>query len=54
MCVEKNDSSRVLEKLIRLCDDLAWGRPADENALFELTKKEHPPRIWNVWPKLSA
>ena len=38
MCVEKNDSSRVLEKLIRLCDDLAWGRPADENALFELTK----------------
>ena len=39
MCVEKNDSSRVLEKLIRLCDDLAWGRPADENALFELTKK---------------
>lgn len=27
MCVEKNDSSRVLEKLIRLCDDLAWGVP---------------------------
>ena len=38
MSAEKNDSAKVLERLIRLCDDLAWGRPADENALFELTK----------------
>ncbi len=24
--------------LIRLCEDLAWGRPADANALYELTR----------------
>lgn len=38
MPTEKNDTAKILEKLIRLCDDLAWGRPADENALFDLTK----------------
>ena len=32
---EKN--ARTLALLIRLCDDLAWGRPADEDALFALT-----------------
>lgn len=34
---EKN--SRTLALLIRLCDDLAWGRPADEDALFALTRE---------------
>ena len=33
---EKN--ARTLALLIRLCDDLAWGRPADEDALFALTR----------------
>ena len=42
MSAEKNDSAKVLERLIRLCDDLAWGRPADETALFELTKPARP------------
>ena len=49
MSAEKNDSAKVLERLIRLCDDLAWGRPADENALFELTKTGA-----SAWPKPSA
>ena len=31
-------SSRILAILIRLCDDLAWGRPADEDSLFALTR----------------
>ena len=34
---EKN--ARTLALLIRLCDDLAWGRPADEDALFALTRE---------------
>ena len=38
MSAEKNDSAKVLERLIRLCDDLAWGRPADENALSANSK----------------
>ena len=28
---EKN--ARTLALLIRLCDDLAWGRPADEDGM---------------------
>ena len=39
MSTGTRDAVDVLEKLIRLCDDLAWGRPADENALFALTRK---------------
>lgn len=27
MSAEKNDSAKVLERLIRLCDDLAWAAP---------------------------
>ena len=34
---EKN--ARTLALLIRLCDDLAWGRPADADALFALTRE---------------
>ena len=34
---EKN--ARTLALLIRLCDDLAWGRPADEDTLFALTRE---------------
>ena len=34
---EKN--ARTLALLIRLCDDLAWGRPANEDALFALTRE---------------
>ena len=32
------NASRIFATLIRLCDDLAWGRPADEDALFSLTR----------------
>ena len=39
MKMEERDITIMLNRLIGLCDDLAWGRPADENALFELTKK---------------
>ena len=28
-----------LESFINLCDDLAWGRPASEDALFALTRE---------------
>ncbi len=36
MSTGTRDAVDVLEKLIRLCDDLAWGRPADENAVHQL------------------
>ncbi|MBQ3059907.1 MAG: sigma 54-interacting transcriptional regulator [Desulfovibrio sp.] len=32
-------SSAILTSLTRLCEDLAWGRPADEDNLFALTRK---------------
>lgn len=32
-------NARTLDLLIRLCDDLAWGRPADEDSLFALTRE---------------
>lgn len=31
-------NTRTLDLLIHLCDDLAWGRPADADALFALTR----------------
>lgn len=38
----KNEES-ILELLIQLCDDLAWARPADENALYALTARGAAP-----------
>ena len=32
-----------LETLINLCDDLAWGRPANEDKLFALTREGSGP-----------
>lgn len=34
---------KFLKTLISLCDDLAWGRPASEEQLFELTRPEAGP-----------
>lgn len=31
------DENDLLDNLIDLCDDLAWGRPASEDRLFGLT-----------------
>ncbi|MBQ4567018.1 MAG: sigma-54-dependent Fis family transcriptional regulator [Desulfovibrio sp.] len=33
------EKESILTKLIGLCDDLAWGRPTDEAALYELTQQ---------------
>jgi DNA-binding NtrC family response regulator len=33
-----NDDDSVLELLTRLCEDLAWGRPANEDELYSLTE----------------
>lgn len=33
------DSTALLGMFVKLCDDLAWGRPADEDALFALTRE---------------
>lgn len=38
--MHSSQSSDFWDVLIRLCDDLAWGRPANEDDLFALTKPD--------------
>ena len=42
-CNKNDETNELLNTLINLCDDLAWGRPANEDQLFRFTRQDAGP-----------